>query len=115
MALLNLIPISPLDGYKILFPWSQERTDNASLIRLLLALITLCFISPFIFIVSTVLLKPLGISENFLWIGFSLFNRWYLALPFLAIGSLYFIYQPKSVLPSLWKAKIDTGSLEGDR
>ncbi|BAT53659.1 hypothetical protein NOS3756_26200 [Nostoc sp. NIES-3756] len=100
IALLNLLPIPPLDGYRILSvwlpSWLQERTGILSIIGLLF----ICFLLPFISIANLLFLIPfaitlrLGISEDFSFGGWNLLDRWYSGLPFLIAGIVYLVYQP---------------------
>ncbi|MBW4616667.1 MAG: WG repeat-containing protein [Desmonostoc vinosum HA7617-LM4] len=104
MALLNLLPIPPLDGSRIIGVWLPLRLRNRSGIISLIGLFFICFLLPFISIAHLLFLIPiaftlaLGISEEFSAGGWYLFDRWYTVLPLLIAGIVYLIYKPALIL-----------------
>jgi tetratricopeptide (TPR) repeat protein len=103
MALFNLLPIPPLDGYRILSVWLPPKLQDRNGVASLIGLFLLCILLPFIpiataplFISSDAVMGALGISEEFFLGGWYLFDRWYTALPLLVVGLVYLIYQPAS-------------------
>ncbi|WP_414564593.1 MULTISPECIES: WG repeat-containing protein [unclassified Anabaena] len=106
IALLNLLPIPPLDGYRILSVWLPSWLQDRSGIASLIGLLFICFILPFISITNLLFLLPfaitlrLGISEEFSLGGWNLLDRWYSGLPFLIAGIVYLVYQPAFIFRS---------------
>lgn len=100
MALLNLLPIPPLDGYRIIAVWLPPKLQDRSGIASLIGLLFICFLLPFIPIAALLFSVPdaftlaLGISEEFSLGGWYLLDRWYIALPLLVAGLVYLIYKP---------------------
>jgi tetratricopeptide (TPR) repeat protein len=103
IALLNLLPIPPLDGYRIIAVWLPSRLQDRSGIASIIGIFFICFLLPFISIAALLFLVPvavmlaLGISEEFSLGGWYLFDRWYTALPLLVAGLVYLIYKPASI------------------
>jgi tetratricopeptide (TPR) repeat protein len=102
-ALFNLLPIPPLDGYRIISVWLPSRLQDRSGIASLIGLLFICFVLPFISISSLVIIVPfvlmlaLGISNTFSMSGWYLLDRWYIALCLLIAGLVYLIYKPASI------------------
>ncbi|NMG10890.1 WG repeat-containing protein [Brasilonema sp. UFV-L1] len=104
IALFNLLPIPPLDGYRILSVWLPSKLQNRNGIVFLIGLFFICIVLPFIPVASVPLLIGsyavmiyLGISEEFFLGGWYLFDRWYIALYLLVAGLVYLIYKPASI------------------
>ncbi|WP_414545923.1 hypothetical protein [Nostoc sp. CCY0012] len=93
IALLNLLPISPLDGYRIIAVWLLSRLQNRSGIAFLIVLIN-CSIYALVSFVPAAVTLGLGISEEFSQIAWYLFDIWYTALSLLVVGLFYLIYKP---------------------
>jgi Zn-dependent protease len=102
-ALFNLLPIPPLDGYRIISVWLPSRLQDRSGIASLIGLLFICFVLPFISISSLVIILPvvlmlaLGISDAFSMNGLYLLDRWYMALCLLVAAVVYLIYKPASI------------------
>ncbi|MEH2356824.1 WG repeat-containing protein [Nostoc sp.] len=103
IALLNLLPIPPLDGYRIIAVWLPSKLQDRSGIVSLIGLLFICFLLPFIPIAALLFFVPvaftlvLGISDEFSLGGWYLLDRWYTALPFLVASIIYLIYKPASI------------------
>ena len=106
-ALLNLIPLPPLDGYGIIEPWLpkklQLRITNIIRVRkfTLVGLGLVCcapFLSLFVATLAFAIIQMFGVPAELAFIGFSLFNRWYCALLFSLFGIITLICQPQIAL-----------------
>lgn len=105
MMLFNLIPIPPLDGYRIFYPWFPSKWQNQTLLALssLMGLI-IFFIVP-LFVPATAIVffplfegvdritESLGISPAWVLKGSALFDRNYTALTLLVTSLVYFSYK----------------------
>ncbi|MEH2403701.1 WG repeat-containing protein [Nostoc sp.] len=102
IVLFNLLPIPPLDGYRIIAVWLPYRLQDRSGMASLIGLFFICFLLPFIPIANPLfngfdaVMGALGISNEFVIGGWYLFDRWYTALPLLVAGLVYLIYKPAS-------------------
>ncbi|MBD2302010.1 WG repeat-containing protein [Nostoc sp. FACHB-190] len=101
IAVFNLLPIPPLDGYRIISFWLPSKLQGSNGIASLIGLLLVCFLLPFIPIAGLILFFPsavatllLGISAEFSLGGWYLFDRWYTALLLLVMGIVYLIYKP---------------------
>ncbi|RUS99239.1 hypothetical protein DSM106972_079410 [Dulcicalothrix desertica PCC 7102] len=108
MAFLNLMPIPPLDGYKMLEKWLpyrlQDRNGIASLIGLIVVFIIPLFIPIIVFpilVLTGILAAISGISPDPAWVGWNLFDRWYAVLVILISCFVYFILKPALVFQLL--------------
>ncbi|KAB8335501.1 hypothetical protein SD80_004105 [Scytonema tolypothrichoides VB-61278] len=108
IALFNLLPIPPLDGYRILSVWLPPKLQDRTGIASIIGLFFLCFVLPFIsiaaapffiilFVGSYLVMRASGISEEFSLGGWHSFDRWYMALCLLVAGLVYLVYKPASI------------------
>lgn len=102
LALLNLLPIPPLDGSRIIGVWLPSRLRNRGGIISLIGLFFICFllpilIAPLLFLVAIAFTLALGIPEEFSGGGWFLLDRWYTVLPLLIAGIVYLTYKPASI------------------
>lgn len=103
-ALFNLLPIFPLDGYRIISVWLPPKlqVNNSIASKIVLFLICVLLSLPIIF--AGLYLSAwssvkgiLGISSAFIVGGLYLLDRWYIALCLLIAGLVYLIYKPASI------------------
>ncbi|NMG22809.1 WG repeat-containing protein [Brasilonema bromeliae] len=108
IALFNLLPIPPLDGYRILSVWLPPKLQDRTGIASMIGLFFLCFVLPFIsiaaapffiilFVGSYLVMRASGISEEFSLDVWHSFHRWYIALCLLVASLVYLLYKPASI------------------
>ena len=110
MTLFNLIPIPPLDGFRVIYAWFPSKWQNQTLFGLgsLMGLIFI-FILPLFVSATAIVFNPivervaqitffLGIPGNWVLTGVELFDRTYTASFLLVVGLVYLSYKPKPIL-----------------
>ena len=110
MTLLNLIPVPPLDGFRIIYAWFPAKWQNqtwfgwGSLMGLIFLFILPLFVPATAIVFNPMfdgvmkIIENLGISEDWVVKGWKLFDRTYTASFLLVVGLVYLSYKPKLIL-----------------
>ncbi|MFN6474224.1 MAG: WG repeat-containing protein [Nostoc sp. SerVER01] len=98
-ALFNLLPIPPLDGYRILSVWFSPNSIASKIgLFLICILLSLPILYTWLYLIfSDSVMGLLGILPAFFGSGWYLLDRWYIALCLLVAGLVYLIYKPASI------------------
>ncbi len=101
-GLFNLLPIPPLDGYRIISVWLPRQLQDRTGIASIIGLFFIYFILPLILIlilplisISLNLMLSLGISKEFSLNGWYLLNPLYVTLPLIVGGIVYLVLLKK--------------------